>query len=307
MDRLQSMQTFVRVVETGNFSVVAREQSSTQSAVSKQVAALERHLGTKLLTRTTRALSLTQDGMQYFEEARRLVAEVSEAESRLRSGEQKLTGWLRVAASVGYGLRVLMPRIDEFMRAHPAVKIDFKLDDGFVDLVAQGIDVAARIGELHDSTLVARRIGYAHRAVLASRDYLKRLPAGLSPPRIPDDLRAHNCVVYTELNARNVWDFEMPDGSNVRVPVEGNLRTNSSEVVRAAGLAGMGICYSPTWLFSGELARGQMQVLLPEWPISPLPINLVSPEQRRHSAKVKMFADFMAQNLEANTPTVSRV
>ena len=156
MDRLLAMQTFVRVVETGSFSAVAREQTSTQSAISKQVAALEKHLGAKLLTRTTRTLALTDDGHRYFEDARRLVAEVTEAEGQLRRGEQQLGGWLRLAASVGFGVRVLRPHVHSFLAAHPGVKIDLKLNDGFIDLVEHGIDMAVRIGNLADSTLVAR-------------------------------------------------------------------------------------------------------------------------------------------------------
>jgi DNA-binding transcriptional LysR family regulator len=178
MDRLAAMQTFVRVVESGSFSAVAREAQATQSAVSKQVAALERALGARLLTRTTRALALTEEGERYFEQARRLVAEIAEAESGLRQGEQQLSGWLRVAASVGFGRLKLMPLVKTFLAEHPGVRIDLRLDDGFIDLVEQGIDVAVRIGELADSTLVARRIGTTKRALIASRKYLRSLPKG---------------------------------------------------------------------------------------------------------------------------------
>jgi DNA-binding transcriptional LysR family regulator len=297
MDRLLAMQTFVRVVETGGFSAVAREQNTTQSAVSKRVAALERHLGAKLLTRTTRSLSLTDDGERYFEEARRLIAKVGEAEGQLRRGEQQLSGWLRVAASVGFGVRVMMPHVRRFLVAHPGVKIDLVLNDGFIDLVEHGIDVAVRIGHLSDSTLVARRIGSTRRAVLASRAYIEALPADRPPPRIPEDLRRHPCIVYTELSARNVWDFTTPDGSSVSVRVEGPLQTNSSEVVRASVLTGLGISYSPTWLFQDALESGDVQVLLPDWPTRPLPVHLVSPPQRRHAAKVRTFSEHLAQAL----------
>ena len=163
MDRLTAMQTFVRVVESGSFSAVAREARSTQSGVSKQVAALERALGARLLSRTTRSLALTEEGERYFEQARRLVAEIAEAESSLRQGEQQLTGWLRVAASVGFGRLKLLPLVNAFLAAHPGVKIDMRLNDGFIDLVEQGIDVAVRIGELAESSLVARRIGTSKR------------------------------------------------------------------------------------------------------------------------------------------------
>lgn len=300
MDRLAAMQIFVRVVESGSFSAVARETSATQSAVSKQVAALEQALGARLLSRTTRSLSLTEAGERYFEQARRLVAEVAEAESSLRQGEQQLMGWLRVAASVGFGRLKLLPLVKTFLLAHPGVKVDLRLNDGFIDLVEQGIDVAVRIGELADSTLVARRIGTTQRALVASKTYLRALPNGLKTPREPDDLLRHNCIVYTELSTQNAWTFTAGPGAPVQpgtlvtVRAQGNLQTNSSEVVRAAVLSGMGIGLSPTWLFEDEIARGELQVLLPDWPAPSMPVHLISPSQRRQSAKVKAFADHLA-------------
>jgi DNA-binding transcriptional LysR family regulator len=303
MDRLQAMHTFVRVVEAGSFSAVAREQNSTQSAVSKQVAALERELGAKLLSRTTRSLALTDDGERYFENARRLVAEVAEAESELRRGEQQLKGWLRVAASVGYGRRVLMPLVRGFLLAHPDVKIDLKLNDGFIDLVEQGIDVAIRVGDLAGSTLVARRIATTRRALLASRRYIRKLPKGIGAPREPLDLVRHNCLVYTELATGNEWTFTAtsgataPLGSRQQVRAQGNLQTNSSEVIRAAVLADMGVSFSPTWLFAEEIESGEVVALLPEWTAQPLPVHLVSPPQRRNTAKVKAFGEHVAMEL----------
>ena len=306
MDRLGAMQIFVRVVETGSFSAVAREQNSTQSSISKQVAALEQHLGARLLTRSTRLLALTDDGERYFEEARRLVAEVGEAEGLVRRGEQQLEGWLRVAASVGYGMRVLMPHVHSFMRAHPAVKIDLKLNDGFIDLIEQGIDVAVRVGNLADSSLVARRVGAVRRVVVASRSYVKSLKGGRALPRIPDDLRDHPCIIYTELSTRNLWDFNTPDGSSVGVRVSGPLQTNSAEVVRASALSGFGIAYSPVWLFDDLLKSGEVQLLLPDWPTRPLPVHLISPPQRRHAAKVRAFGEHVAQALGTTEPSPSR-
>lgn len=302
MDRLAAMQIFVRVVESGSFSAVAREMHTTQSHVSKQVAALEHTLGAKLLTRTTRALALTEAGERYFAQARRLVAEIAEAESELRQGEQQLSGWLRVAASVGYGRLKVMPLVKSFLAKHPQVKIDLRLNDGFIDLVEEGIDVAVRIGELSDSSMVARRIGTTQRVLIASRQYLRALPKGLKVPREPQDLLQHNCIVYSELATQNAWTFTAgpgapaAEGSQVTIRAQGNLQTNSSEVIRASVLSGMGIGYSPTWLFEEEMARGELQVLLPEWPAPPLPIHLVSPAQRRQSAKVLAFASHLTNS-----------
>lgn len=285
------MQTFVRVVETGGFSTVARERNSTQGAVSKQVAARERYLGAKLLTRTTRSLALTEDGQRYFEEARRLVGEVLEAEGLLRRGEQHLSGWLRVAAAVGFGLRVLIPHVQSFLALHPNVKIDLRLNDNQIDLVEQGIDIAVRIGRFSDSGLVARHIGESCAVIVASQRYLDALPSVHNRPKTPEDLLQHPCIVYTELATKNSWGFIHADGTRVTVNVQGPLQSNSSEVIRFALMSGMGIAYTPKWMVYKELATGEVQDLMPGWSTNPLPIHLVSPAHRRHAAKVRAFSE----------------
>ena len=302
MDRFRAMATFVRVVETGSFSAVAREQNATQSAVSKQVAALERALRARLLARTTRSLALTDAGERYFERARQLVAEVTEAEADVRRGEQQLKGWLRVAASVAFGKRVLLPLVQGFLADHPEVRVDLKLHDGYVDLIEQGVDVAVRLGDLADSSLVARRVATVPRTLVASETYLRRLPATLPAPRTPSDLLSHNCIVYTELHGRNEWLFTAAAGAGAiagnmqAIRVSGNLQTNSSEAIRAAVLAGIGIGYAPCWMFEEEIARGEVRALMPDWRAPPVPIHLVSPSHRRHAAKVRMFGDNVARH-----------
>jgi len=299
MDRLKTMRTFVRVAESGSFSAVARETQSTQSAVSKQVASLERELGAQLLNRTTRSLALTETGERYFAHAQRLVAEIDEVESELLRGEQQLSGWLRVAASVGYGRLKLLPLVKTFLALHPNLKIDLKLNDGFIDLVEAGIDVAIRIGELSDSSLVTSRIGTTKRILITSHSYLRSLPKGLKVLRDPYDLLRHNCIVYSELATQNAWTFtaelnaKAEIGSQVTIHSQGNLQTNSSEVVRAAVLSGMGIGYSPTWLFEDVMGKGDLKILLPNWSTPALPIQIVSPPQRKQSAKVKAFVQHL--------------
>ena len=299
MDRLQAMKAFVRVVEASSFSAVAKESNTTQSAVSKQVAALEQALGTKLLIRTTRSLALTEAGERYSEQVRRVVAEIAEAETLLKHGEQQLKGWLRVAASVGFGRLKLMPLVQTFLARHRDVKIDLRPSDGFIDLVERGIDLAVRIGELPDSRLIARSIGMSRRELVAHRDYLRGLPKGVKPPKSPDDLGQHNCIVYTETNMRNAWRLSAgpgatePEGATRIVKVEGNLQTDSSEVIRASVLAGMGIGYTPSWLFEDEIASGEVVRVLPDWSMLS-PIHIVMPQERRHSAKVRAFSDHLA-------------
>ena len=306
MDRLTAMQIFVRVVESGSFSAVAREMGTTQSRISKQVSALEKGLAARLLSRTTRALSLTQEGERYFDQARRLVAEISEAESDLRQSGQELSGWLRVAASVGYGRLKLMPLIKTFLSDHPGVKVDLRLNDGFVDLVEQGIDVAVRIGDLADSSLIARRVGSSRRALFASAAYLRSLGTKAPLPQVPADLLQHNCIVYSELATQNAWTFTagpkapVEIGTQITIRARGNLQTNSSEVVREAVLSGMGIAYSPYWLLEDQLQAKKLQILLPDWPVTPIPIHLLSPSQRSNSAKVRAFADHVLAHSKAS-------
>ena len=289
MDRLAAMKIFVRVVEAGSFSGAAKQSATTQSAISKQVAALEAHLGVKLLSRSTRAMSLTQEGEAFFPEARRLVGDFEAAEQRLRSGRTRLTGWLRVAASVGYGRLVLMPQLHSFLRMHPELSIDLRLNDGFTDLVEQGIDVAVRLGDLPDSGLVARKVGEWRRVLVAHPSYFAgRSDAGrkLDHPR---DLTAHNCIVYTEVASQNVWEFVRPGGEVARVRVAGTLQTNSSEAIRAAALSGLGICHAPDWLLRAELASGEVSDLLPAWRSQANPIHAVYPAHRKNVAKIDAF------------------
>ncbi len=288
MDRLAAMKVFVRVVEAGSFSGVARESATTQSAVSKQVAALEAHLGVKLLSRSTRALSLTEEGEAFFPEARRLVADVEAAEQRLHGGT-RLIGWLRVAASVAYGRLVLMPRVRSFLALHPDLRIDLRLNDGFADLIEQGVDVGVRLGDLADSGLVARKIGGWRRVLVAHPGYFAALPDGGPPLTHPRDLAAHNCIVYTEAATQNVWEFVGAGGDVARVRVAGTLQTNSSEAIRSAALAGLGICHAPDWLLREELASGELTALLPAWRSRTTPIHAVFPAHRKNVKKIDAF------------------
>jgi DNA-binding transcriptional LysR family regulator len=290
MDRLMAMQMFVRVVETGSFSAVARELATTQSAVSKQVAALERHLGAPLLARTTRALSLTDEGRVYFDAAQRLVHDAQEAEQSVRAGRERLSGRLRIGASVGFGRLVLFPIVQRFMAAYPDVTVDLQLADGFVDVVGEGLDAAVRIGELGDSSLIAQRVGTATRSAVVSRTWLDALPPGTAAPAVPEDLLHHPCIVYTGLVTRNHWAFEH-QGKTRSVQVSGPLSTSSSEIAREAVLAGMGIGFSPAWLFERELLDGTVLRLLPGYAPPPLPIHVVYPTSRRHSARVRAFTE----------------
>ena len=175
----------------------------------------------------------------------------------------------------------IVPLVQSFMQKHPDVRLDLKLDEGLVDLVEHGIDVAVRIGPLADSALIARRVATSQRLLVAGKKYLAKLDGKQPWPRIPQDLMDHACLVYTGLLPRNQWEFRTADGSVVTVRVQGPLQSNNSEVLRAAILDGMGIGYLPDWLLSDLLASGDVLVLMSDWQVAPIPVHLVSPAERR--------------------------
>jgi DNA-binding transcriptional LysR family regulator len=288
MDRLDAMKTFVRVVERRSFSAVAKELGATQSAVSKQVAALEARLGAKLLVRSTRAIALTRAGEAFFPEARRLSEEVEAAEAIARANERTLEGALRVATSVGFGAGRLMPAVRSFLAAHPALTIELKLDDSFVDLIAEGVDVAVRIGELADSRLVATKLGEYRRLLVASEDYL----GSAKPLSAPQDLSVHTCILYTGRDARR-WTFEGPGGARAVIDVAGNFQSNSSQALRAAILSGLGIGFAPELLIGDDLKRGALIEPIPAWRGPGQPIHALMPPHRRSSAKARAFIEHL--------------
>ncbi|AKU11199.1 transcriptional regulator, LysR family [Azoarcus sp. CIB] len=291
MDRMRLMETFVRVVETGNFSAVAREAHTTQSAVSKQVQALEKLVGAPLLVRSSRSHSLTEAGQLYYERCRQVLDTLEEAHLEVHRVEHEISGVLRVAAPVAFGRLHIVPRLAAFYARHPKIKLHLQLDDGFVDLVAAGIDVAFRVGELKDSRLIARRIGSAHRATLASPAYLERH----GEPQRLDELPRHNCLVYTGLTAINEWSYLDADDRLHTVRVDGNFQSNSSEAIRQAVCEGLGISYSPIWVFGDDLRAGRVKPILTRYRAPPLPLNVVFQPARRPSLKVNSFVNYFSE------------
>ncbi|HWA12783.1 MAG TPA: LysR family transcriptional regulator [Burkholderiales bacterium] len=288
MDRLMAMEVFVRIVETGSFSAVAREMGMTQPTVSKQLTALEKKLRTRLLNRSTRQLSLTEAGSAYYESSKRIIDTVREAEGNLGILQTQLTGVLRVNSSIGLGQTYLGPLLLKFQDAHPGLSLDLSYADRFVDLVEEGIDVAIRIGKLNDSTLAARRIGSSQRCVIASPAYLEKH----GRPRVPADLVNHNCLLYAYLSTGNEWTFQGP-GGEIRVKVSGNFRANNGEAIRQAVFANLGIAVSPDWLIQHELEQGRLVAILEDFAPPPAEINAVYPSARHVSAKVRAFTEFV--------------
>ncbi|RON22782.1 LysR family transcriptional regulator [Pseudomonas brassicacearum] len=293
MDTLNAMATFVRVVERGSFSAVAREMQASQPTISKLLRALETRLGAKLISRSTRQLSLTDEGQRYYNECRQILAAVDAAEQRFRSGRESVAGNLKIGSSVSFGRLHIAPRLPEFLKTHPQVQIDLQLSDQNQDLVSEGLDVTFRIGELTDSGLLARHIGTTHRITVAAPDYLEQH----GEPHTPEELGAHNCLQFNLLSSQNLWHYQRGNQRH-EVLIRGNAQSNNSEAIREMVLGGLGIALSPVWLFSEDLKAGRVQAILQDYTAQSLPIHAVSPANRRQSARVRAFVDYMSQALE---------
>lgn len=283
MNKLLWMHCFVRAVETGSFSAVARELGIGQPNVSRHIASLEQDLGTRLLHRSTRQLVATPEGQRYYAQARAALDVIARAESEAR-GQQNPHGLLRVACAPGLGIEKIIRVLPEFMARYPDVELELRLGDGYVDLVAEGIDVAIRGGVLKDSALRARRVGMSERICVASPAYLARH----GTPQHPDELLRHECIVYTLL-AGGGWPFR--DGE---VHVRGRLRINNLEGIRRAALEGLGIAYLPAWMVMEHLDGNALQPLLTAYAAPLTPLNAVYSGERLLPHRAAVFIEFIS-------------
>lgn len=298
MDRLALMETYVCVVETGSFSAAARRLGIGQPAVSKSIAQLEERLGARLLLRSTRGLTPTEAGQQFFEGARRTIAEADEADNAARGSSANLTGRLRLCAAVTFARLHVVPRLGAFLDAHPDLEIDVLLDDRHIDLLEQGIDVALRMGELSDSSMTARRIARGRRVVVATPAYL----AAHGMPQLPADLVEHAAVVYvSDSGGSGSWSFRQ-NSTEVSVAVSGRLRVSAAEGVRAAVFAGMGIAIASEWMFAPELASGRVTAVLTDWELPGIDLWAVYPSGRLASAKARAFVAFVQHIMQDYLP-----
>lgn len=293
MNLLKHMELFCRVVETGSFSAVAVEQNSSQSSVSRHIATLEDYLETRLLTRTTRALSLTADGKLYYAKARDILDASQEAQASVGKGRRKANGLLRMACPAVFARQQLVPRLQGFFQRHPEVQLELVMHDGLTDLAEEGIDMTFRIGELNDSSLVAQYLGLTSRLVVASPVYLQ----DNATPETPDDLIQHNCLVHTSLPQSAHWSFSF-QGKIQSVHVKGNFKANNSEGVLAAVKAGIGIGLISSWQIQDEMESGSLIRLLQHYEPQPLPMYVVYPSRKFIPLKVKVMIAYLREVFE---------
>jgi DNA-binding transcriptional LysR family regulator len=289
MDRITGIELFTRVVETGSFSKAAEELRIAQPTATKQVAALEKRLGARLLHRSTRGASPTEVGQRYYEKCKAVLRDLEEADSVAQSVGAGMAGLLRISTSVAFGRRVLTPMVLDFMAEHPLLQVDLNFDDRYVSLVEQGVDVAIRLGRLADSALGARRLGANPWLLVAAPAYLARH----GEPDRPQALAEHECLVYSSVMGDDRWRFMAAGDDALLVPVRGRLRSNNLSTLLAACRAGMGIAALPGYVARDAVADGSLRRLLAAHPLPAQEINAVFPSPRQVPAKVRGLVDFL--------------
>ena len=285
---LSDLRTFVAVVESGSFNQAAERLDTSAASVSRRIAALEAALGTRLINRTTRRLSLTEAGQQYHADVRDILEMVQEAEERMHAGDTETRGSLRVAAPMSFGIQAIAPLVPGFLRQYPGLQLDLQLEDRQTDLYAEGIDLALRIGKLADSGLVATRLCEVEFGYFAAPDYLQRC----GEPARPEELSAHQCLHYSLVSRSNEWGIK--DGS---IRVGGALSTNNGEVLLEAALQGLGIVALPGFIVRRALAEKRLKAILCDYAPAPLGLYAVHPSRRFVPAKVRVLIDYLRDAL----------
>lgn len=304
MDLLGAFRCFVRVAETGSFSAVAREVGATQPAISRQIAALEAHFDVRLIQRTTRSLTLTQDGQDLLSHARRVLDTVEETEEVLGKRRASPSGTVRLASSTAMARLHIVPRLPRLLERYPQLEVELSISEQAQDLIAENIDLAIRAGTIGDSSLVARHLGSTGRGVMAATSYL----ATHGEPQSPAELADHACIIYTggfgsqRLTAHS-WDFEGPAGS-VTVEVSGRFRCDSVEGISDGLRAGLGVARLPIWMFSEDIRRGEVKPILTHWQTSRIPIHAVYPSRRHLAPRVRAIIDYFVAEFRLD-PVVS--
>ncbi len=299
MDLLAALRTFVRITETGSFSSVAREVGSTQPAISRQVAQLEEHLGVRVFQRSTRSLTLTEDGRDLLGHARLVLDTVAETEAAIGRRRGTASGLVRLSCPTVFGRVYIAPRIGALLERHPELSVELCIEDDVVDMVQQGLDLAIRVGDIADGSLVARKIGSTTAHTIASEDYLRRR----GEPAHPTDLAAHDCLVFTRVDTPLEWVFQGADG-HVSVTISGRFRSNGIEAVLAAVMSGLGVARMPLWMARDALQSGQVRRILSDWRPKPRPIHAVYPSRRFLAPRTRAVIDFLVDEFRLD-PLIS--
>jgi DNA-binding transcriptional LysR family regulator len=290
MDRIDAMQAFVAVADLQGFAPAARKLALSPSAVTRLIAALEERLGARLLQRTTRSVTLTDAGSRYLERARRILADIEEAEDSVESERTRPGGRLVVSAPIGFGRLHVSPVLSAYLKRYPEVDADLRLSDRMINLVEEGVDLAVRIGHLPDSTLVARHVGEMRRIVVASKEYLK----ARGVPKRPAEIASHDTIQFGAMSAAPDWRF-IEDGREIRISSTPRFASNSADAAIQYAEAGGGLTRVLAYQAAASLRDGRLKIVLAEFEQPPLPIHIVYPTSRLLSAKVRTFIDLVME------------
>jgi len=295
MDRVDAMQAFVAVADLQGFAPAARKLGLSPSNVTRMVAALEERLGARLLQRTTRQVALTDAGARYLERARRIIADVEEAESSAEGERTRPGGRLVVSAPIGFGRLHVSPVMSAYLKRYPEVSADLRLSDRVINLVEDGVDLAVRIGHLPDSTLVARHVGAMRRIVVAAPEYLDRR----GEPKTPAAIAAHDTVQFGAMTAGPDWRF-VEDGREIRVATNPRFATNSADAAIQYAEAGGGLTRVLAYQAAESLKAQRLKIVLAPFEQPAMPIHIVYPTTRLLSAKVRTFVDLVTETTDWN-------
>ena len=290
MDRIDAMQAFVAVADLEGFAPAARKLGLSPSAITRLIAALEERLGARLLQRTTRQVTLTDAGSRYLERARRILADVEEAEDAVESERTRPEGRLVISAPFGFGRLHVSPVVTAYLKRYPDVGVDLRLSDRRINLVEDGVDLAVRLGHLPDSTLVARPVGQMRRIVVASAGYLKLR----GEPKRPADLTAHDTIQFGAMTATPDWRF-MEDGQEIRITPTPRFTSNSSDAAIQYAEQDGGLTRVMAYQAAESLKARRLRIVLAEFEQPPVPIHVVYPTSRLLSAKVRTFIDLVTE------------
>ncbi len=294
MDRVDSVQLFIRVVETGSFSKAAAELGITQPTATKAIAATEDRLGVRLLHRSTRGVAPTEIGSLYYDKCKVVERAIDDAENLAALGQGIVRGQLRISTSVAFGRRILVPIVLRYMQANPEIKVDLSFDDRYVDLIEQGIDLAIRLGQMADSSLGARYLGANPWVMVAAPEYLRTR----GEPRRAVELADHACIVYSSVQGDDHWRVSPPGERMIAQPVSGPLRTNNLTTVLAATMQGMGVAILPWYVARKAIASKALCPILTDHGLPGQEVHAVFPSPKLVPQKVTQFIDHLQQALD---------
>lgn len=297
IESITDLVAFKHIVKDGSFRAAARKTGLSCAGVTKRLQRLEEQLNLRLINRSTRKLSLTEEGRNFFEYCVRILDVIEEAETNLANSNSDLKGSLRLALPDYFGRKNILPILHKLTNAHPKLNLLMDLSDQIVNIIDGGYDVAVRVSNLKDSNLIAKKIGVEQRVIVASPGYLEKFGA----PLVPEDLPKHNALLYSNPNPLDQWQLSGPNGDIQVVKVKGNFKSNNCESLREAVIAGMGIALRPLWDVHADIQSGALKILLPDYLPPAVNIQIIYPSRQHLSMKARAFIDLVTDEFTGNS------